>query len=135
MYQELIKLRQALEILSLDQVILKNFPYACCGNASNLVATYLEAQGYGGFEYVLGQNEEETKSHAWLFSLQSNSIVDLTADQFGFDEIVYISAENYPLLELFPKQENKGNASIFSGTNLDNVYYFTYKKLLDYLGN
>ena len=63
------------ELLVVD---LQNFPYGACGNASLLLAKYLENNECGKFDYILGKREG--KSHAWL---QNGSlIVDITADQF-----------------------------------------------------
>ena len=77
-----------------------------------MIATYLESKGYGEFQYILGKNIKETESHAWLLNVRSRYIVDLTADQFRLDKIIYTLEHEYPLSQLFPKQLNQGRASI-----------------------
>jgi len=81
------KFRRAIE--ASDQEILRpvfhgKFPRGACGDASDLLATYLYEQGVGHFEYVLacrGSADNGTlRQHAWLE--QDGLIVDITADQF-----------------------------------------------------
>ena len=57
---------------------LENFPFGSCGDATLLLAKYLEQNNCGKFYYMLG--ERSGKSHAWL--QQGNIMVDITADQF-----------------------------------------------------
>lgn len=59
-------------------ITLDNFPGGSCGDASLLLATYLEELGYGIFDYVCGAKNGH--SHAWLE--KNGLIVDITADQF-----------------------------------------------------
>jgi hypothetical protein len=70
-------------ILSCDPKALPtrplDFPRGTCGEATLLLAKYLEEQGCGRFNYVLGQRDN--KSHAWL--QRGDLIVDITADQFA----------------------------------------------------
>ena len=134
MYIELVKMRNALEILAQDQNLglLARFPEGCCGCSSYLIATYLEEKGWGKFDYIEGRKKRSINSHAWLLS-ETGYVIDLTADQFGFNKIIYTLEIEYPLLELFPKQSNKGNASILSGTKVNNSYHLAYQKILDYV--
>lgn len=57
---------------------LKDFPSGSCGDATLLLAKYLEENGCGKFSYYLGGRSKH--SHAWL--QRGNLIVDITADQF-----------------------------------------------------
>lgn len=57
----------------------ENFPRGCCGQACHLLAKYLEQNGCGRFNYILGNRQGS--SHAWLE--QGKVIVDITADQFN----------------------------------------------------
>ena len=69
-------------------VMLEDFPFGSCGAASELLAQYLEDNGYGAFDYVLG--EDGGQSHAWLE--QDGLIVDITLDQFeDYDCAVFVS--------------------------------------------
>ena len=57
---------------------LENFPHGACGDASLLLAKYLQVNKCGHSLYVLG--ERHGHRHAWL-QLQEIT-VDITADQF-----------------------------------------------------
>lgn len=67
------------ESISTIIITFREFPRASCGEASLLLAKYLEQNGCGGFDYVLG--ERDSRSHAWL--QQGNTIIDITGDQFN----------------------------------------------------
>jgi hypothetical protein len=56
-----------------------DFPYGACGDATLILAKYLERNGHTGFVYVLGMRDGG--SHAWLG--RDDLVVDITADQFG----------------------------------------------------
>ena len=55
-----------------------DFPRGSCGDASLLLAKFLEESGFGLFNYFLGEQNEN--SHAWLEN--GDVVVDITADQF-----------------------------------------------------
>ncbi|MGY0627699.1 MAG: hypothetical protein ACW7DS_18480, partial [Paraglaciecola chathamensis] len=55
-----------------------DFPRGCCGNASDFLGTWLEAQGVSGLEYVNGVRDG--MSHGWLEF--NGEIIDITSDQF-----------------------------------------------------
>ncbi len=62
------KFRKALEVVHEKgffdhDVVFQNFPIACCGNASDLLAEYLADNGFSTV-YVCGDCEGQT--HAWL---------------------------------------------------------------------
>lgn len=62
---------------------VKDFPDACCDDASQLLAAFLSDKGHAGSLRVNGCNGDikgELKSHVWL--LYSGIIIDITADQF-----------------------------------------------------
>lgn len=59
-------------------VSLREFPRGACGDASLLLAKYLQVKGCGRSHYVLGKRGGRT--HAWL-QLEKFTI-DITADQF-----------------------------------------------------
>jgi hypothetical protein len=61
------------------------FPSGGCGDACDLLGTYLSERGFGSFLYVLGwignASEGTDRSHAWL--AKDGWIVDISADQFS----------------------------------------------------
>lgn len=71
---------------------LENFPKGSCGDASLLLARFLNESGCGNFDYVLGQRNNH--SHAWLE--QRDLIIDITADQFNDNRNkVIVTTDNY----------------------------------------
>ena len=89
-----IRFRSALESVPVSElpVTLQSFPRGSCGDATLLLGTYLIEEGFGSFDYVLGERGDPIgagwTSHAWLE--QDGVIVDITADQFhdGPGEII-----------------------------------------------
>ena len=66
---------------------MQSFPHGACGDAALLLAKRLEEEGYGAFDYMLG--ERSGFSHAWL--QQGDLIVDISGDQFDdMHEKVYV---------------------------------------------
>ena len=64
--------------------ILRRFPFACCGVASDLLAIYLSENGFQT-KYVCGSYyyshiEDGSQSHAWL--QYRDLVIDITGDQF-----------------------------------------------------
>jgi hypothetical protein len=59
--------------------VMENFPRGACGDAALLLSKYLQENGCGSFEYVLGERGDS--SHAWLE--QAGVAVDITPDQFA----------------------------------------------------
>lgn len=65
---------------------LREFPAGTCGDVTPLLGTFLQENGMGSFNYVLGERQKQgcpeydTITHAWLE--QNGLIVDITADQF-----------------------------------------------------
>lgn len=60
-----------------------SFPYACCDDASLLLAAYLSDNGHEGsyrVHGIYGGSKEELRTHVWLS--YSGLIIDITADQF-----------------------------------------------------
>lgn len=67
------------------------FPHACCGDASDLLAQFLLENKIKSM-YICGNRyfddpEEGTQSHAWL--LVDGLIVDITGDQFINNSLYY----------------------------------------------
>jgi|WetSurMetagenome_2_1015567.scaffolds.fasta_scaffold873913_1 hypothetical protein len=81
-----IRFRSALESMLIQErsVTLQDFPRGSCGDATLLLGTYLIEEGFGPFDYMLGERSgpmgEGWTSHAWLE--QDDLIIDITADQF-----------------------------------------------------
>ena len=73
-------------------VTLQGFPSGACGDASYLLAKYLEQNGCGQFEYVVGERRTNFHSHAWLE--QNGIIVDITTDQFeGMNNPILVTTD------------------------------------------
>lgn len=70
---------------------LRDFPTGACGDASLLLAKYLQVKGGGRSHYVLGKRNGRT--HAWL--QLGDFTIDITADQFDDQEAgVIVSADS-----------------------------------------
>lgn len=70
---------------------LREFPAGACGDASLLLAKYLQVNGCGRSHYVLGMRRGH--AHAWL--QLGDFTIDITADQFeDQDAGVIVSAES-----------------------------------------
>ena len=70
---------------------LQTFPHGACGDATLLLAKYLERNGHTGFIYVLGMRGE--RSHAWL--RRGELLIDITPDQFEEqDEAVIVGCDS-----------------------------------------
>ena len=71
--------------------IFKNFPLGCCGITSDILGIYLQEKGIHT-KYVCGTYRngdfEDIQSHAWLV-LDDDTIIDITGDQFKYNEIFY----------------------------------------------
>lgn len=85
LHYDVQRFRQALEACyhDLESTIFGSFPSGCCGAASELLAAFLQVQGYGAFTYVCGlrfDSNSSCSSHAWLE--QGGYIFDITKDQF-----------------------------------------------------
>lgn len=78
--------RTALLSSQIDKLMitLNKFPLGACGDASYLLAKYLESNGCGSFEYVKGARDMDDYSHVWLE--KNGLIVDITADQYDGQE-------------------------------------------------
>jgi hypothetical protein len=108
---EAIRFRKEIEKSDPDVlrlIFFGRFPRGCCGDASNLLATYLKEKGLGDFGYVLayrGSAEEGThRQHAWLE--QDDLIVDITADQFEDAEQGVIVSVDSAWHRFFTKLDN-----------------------------
>lgn len=59
-------------------IAFAEFPVGSCGDASLLLAKFLQQNGYAGFSYISRMRND--RSHAWL--QKNDLVVDITADQF-----------------------------------------------------
>jgi hypothetical protein len=70
---------------------LRDFPTGACGDASLLLAKYLQVNGCGRSHYMVGKRKGRT--HAWL--QLADFTIDITADQFeDQDAGVIVSADS-----------------------------------------
>jgi hypothetical protein len=74
------RFRTAIEACDLKRLPIgfHEFPRGSCGDATLILAKYLEDNGQAGFAYVCGIRDSH--SHAWLE--RDGLIVDITCDQF-----------------------------------------------------
>ncbi|MFK4750955.1 hypothetical protein [Oceanobacter antarcticus] len=78
--------RRAIEAVPREEFIgsvFRDFPAGCCGDTSNVLATYLFEKTGVIADYCAGRDggtDQEIYSHAWLQI--NNLIIDITADQF-----------------------------------------------------
>ncbi len=109
------------------------FPRACCGDASDLLAHYLLKNGIQT-NYVCGNYygdpEGGWQSHAWL-ELQNGIVIDITGDQFKYNELllnydvpVYVGKMD-EFHALFEVEER----DIREAVALDKLGEFTYPRL------
>ena len=127
-----------------EDQILSRFPKGCCGIISSLLAKYLFENGINSYEVsgtFRSENPEETQSHAWLM-LEDNTIVDITGDQFKYNEIflyysekVYVGAMNefYELFEDVEKFPYRDYTEETSKINIQNKK--NYEIILSYIQN
>ncbi len=78
-------------------VRFKDFPKGCCDDASFLLSEYLlkydiQCKIVEGTYY--DDNPEWTRSHGWI-ALNNGTIIDITGDQFKYNEITHFSKEVY----------------------------------------
>ena len=84
-------------------ITLQYFPHGACGDATYLLAKFLEEAGCGEFDYVSGIREHDNHSHAWLE--QNGIIVDITADQFYEQEASVLVTSDKTWHSQFEEQE------------------------------
>ena len=127
-----------------ENQILRRFPKGCCGIISSLLAKYLFENGINSYEVsgtFRSENPEETQSHAWLM-LEDNTIVDITGDQFKYNQIflyysekVYVGAMN-EFYELFEDVEKFSYRDFTEGTSKINIQNKkNYEIILSYIQN
>jgi len=94
--------RRALETVdrSLFPEHMRDFPFGCCSDVSDLLASYLNESGLGEFELIsasrtiVGSPTQQVETHAWL--TQGKLIIDITADQFiGNQAVIVVSSSRW----------------------------------------
>ena len=63
-----------------SSMAISQFPKGCCGDTSQILATYLYSELNLVCNYVLGSNND-LGTHAWLE--HNGVVIDITADQFN----------------------------------------------------
>jgi hypothetical protein len=83
------------------------FPRGACGDTCILLGAYLDEQGLGQFNHMVGVAPKyEFYSHAWLE--KDGLLVDITADQFsGINEEVIVSFKHSFYDRFYESQENE----------------------------
>lgn len=99
------RFRSALETCDRTRlpVGLQGFPSGACGDASLLLAKYLQENGQGKSEYVSGNDGGQT--HAWLEL--DGVIIDITADQFNRSNDPVIVTTNSTCHQRFKDQSRR----------------------------
>lgn len=87
-------------------ITFEQFPLGACGDATLLVAKYLQEVGEEGFRYVCGERSKGKnggfQSHAWLE--QGSTIIDITADQFSDIHSPVVVTTNHTWYDQFDKK-------------------------------
>lgn len=129
------KAKQAYDLV--EDVVFSGFPRGCCGDTCDLLAHFfneykIEATYICGTNYV--EDPFESQSHAWLL-INGELIVDITGDQFKFDERFYnfnqevfvgFSDPFYDLFEVDPRRDIRGYS-------LTERLKFLYPKIIKYI--
>ena len=116
-------------------VDLKDFPRGACGDASILLAKYLQQAGLGGFRYICGWRIENERpySHAWL--RQEDVIVDITADQFPEIKESVIVTDNHSWYETFLVEAEGPSDYEELDDRTQAVLAAAYQAILEHLGD
>jgi hypothetical protein len=114
-------------------IMFANFPGGACGDASLILAMYLDKEfGLGEFECVRG--DRGSKSHAWL--QRENLFVDITADQFEDAPGAVIVEFDSKWHQTFKVTDNPTSPEVIKKwTNPDNGYPSLYEDVKDVLTN
>jgi hypothetical protein len=89
----------------------QDFPKGSCSDAALLLRAFLQDQGLGTFQYLLGWrdgNNGRRRSHAWLAA--GGLVVDITADQFPEIDEKVIVTENSGWHAAIPLDEDNQEA-------------------------
>lgn len=74
-----------------QDVLFRDYPRGCCGDASVLLGHYLLSKGIKTY-YVCGHYRQEDfenyQSHAWLITI-NGIVIDITGDQFRYETRFY----------------------------------------------
>ncbi len=101
-------------------VTLQTFPNGACGDASYLLAKYLEENGCGQFDYVLGERRPDFQSHAWLE--KDGQIIDITADQFdGVTEGILVTTDHKWHDQFEEEDRHIANFEIYDDATVSNL--------------
>lgn len=104
------------------------FPKACCGDMSIILATHLQILGFELPDYICGFLEDR-RSHAWL--RLDGICIDITADQFDFafyPKVIVEYEENYPLNKIF-KSDKPPSKYTIDKPHLSDLYRKLKEKL------
>jgi hypothetical protein len=116
-------------------ITLQEFPHGACGDAALLLAKYLEGEGYGPFQYMLGRRNG--CSHAWL--QQDALVVDITGDQFAdMPHGIFVDLDSEWHRSFGAKAEHVADFEIYDDhtkRNLRNSYVTILQQLRSSSGN
>ena len=110
-------------------ITLQDFPNGACGDASYILAKYLEENRCGQFDYVAGKRWPKFYSHAWLE--QNGVIVDITADQFeGVNSEVIVTSDRSWHLQFEEDDRHVADFERFDENTVSN-FRASYKQVLN----
>lgn len=108
-------------------VTLRNFPRGACGDATLLLAKYLEENECNNFEYICGKKEQQT--HAWLE--RNGFIIDITADQFNNqNRPVFVSMDHSWHLQFEIQSRRIADFTRLYDQQTINSLWYSYKQIM-----
>jgi len=128
LFLETSKFRRAIENCNKSNLpeSFHSFPKGSCGDASIILAHYLNKKGFGDFDYVLGVRMG--KLHGWL--RQNEIIIDITADQFADnDEKVIITLNPKWHNEFKVEKQHNADLNIYDESTKSKLL-ITYNEIL-----
>ena len=121
--------------------VFSRFPCGCCGDTCDLLAHFfwqykIKAMYISGTNYVDDPFERQT--HAWLL-IDGDVIVDITGDQFKFDERFYnfnqevFVGKKHPFYNLFEVMPERDVREYHSSQFLTERLELLYQKIIKYI--
>ena len=142
-----LKFRKAIENSQTDKYFkndcnFRDFPYGCCGDASDLLAEFLMSEYHIPTLYVCGYYYYTDltalpQSHAWL--KRKDIIIDITGDQFhdrseffNYNSPVYVGKLD-AMHELFVVKQRDIRIAGLTARNNDYRMKMLYKTILSHI--
>jgi hypothetical protein len=107
-------------------ITLHRFPKGSCGDASLLLAKYLEENNCGQFEYICGDRKDH--SHAWLE--KNGLIIDITADQFQDQDCPIFVSEDHSWHSQFEVDSRRPGNFMLYDENTVSILTKSYRTIM-----